>query len=217
MRIVPEMGVPISTAPFDPNDLSVLDRAKLACNTINLLFPDNPNPENLTEEELNTSREAFSALTGVTPTAPPSLPALAHYPTASLKHLDALLSEYDVELVNSAVRIREYVKNKLIEESENPDGKIRIRALELLGKVKDVGLFSDRVEITHKNKSDEELEAELKQKLDTYLGSLRVIEGEKTAELDENENEEVTDELQTPAHTPVEAFIDTLIPTDPQE
>lgn len=214
MQIVPEVGVPIDVMPVNPNDLSVLERAKLACNTIKTLFPDAPDP---TEEELHTSREAFKAITGVSKTAPPSLPALAHYPTATLKHLDALLSEYDVELVNSAVRIREYVKNKLIEESENPDGKIRIRALELLGKVKDVGLFSDRVEITHKNKSDEELEAELKQKLDTYLGSLRVIEGEKTAELDENEDEEAMDAPQAPAHTPVEAFIDTLIPTDPQE
>ena len=36
------------------------------------------------------------------------------------------------------------VTNKLVLESENPDPRIRMRALELLGKISDVGLFSEK-------------------------------------------------------------------------
>lgn len=215
MRIVPEPCVPIIAV--DATDLTVLERAKLACNTFNTLFPDAPLPS---EEDKIVSRTAFQAMTGLTPTTPPTLGAMAHYPNSSLVHLDALLSEYDKELVNSAVRIREYVKNKLIAESENPDGKIRIRALELLGKIKDVGLFTDRIEITNKDKTDEELEGELKSKLESYLGSLRVIEGETLGDDDENASELLDSALETPKPTPpvdvtpMDSVIDMLMPKE---
>lgn len=144
----------------------MFERARLACNTIKVLFPDAPDPS---EDDKETAREAFTGLTSKTPGAPLALSA---YSTGSMRYLDSMLTEYDQELVNSAVRIREYVKNKLILDSENPDGKIRIRALELLGKIKDVGLFTDRIEITHKNKTDEELEEELGKKLERFMGAV---------------------------------------------
>ncbi len=153
----------------------MLERARLACNTIKRLFPDDSSAN---EEEKDIAREVFIGLTHSD--APAISPvALAKYPNASLHYLDRMLSEYDHELINSAVRIREYTKNKLLLDSENPDGKIRIRALELLGKMKDVGLFTDRLEITHKNKSDEELEEELNQKLERYMGLAQLVEGEE--------------------------------------
>lgn len=101
---------------------------------------------------------------------------MSAYPTASLKFLDTLLSEYDRELIDSAVRIREYVKNKLLVESKNSNGNIRIRALELLGRMKDVGIFTDRMEVTYKTKSDEELMDELNRKLERFMGPAPVVE-----------------------------------------
>jgi len=57
-------------------------------------------------------------------------------------------------------------------ETQHPDAKIRIKSLELLGKISDVGLFTDKTEITMRHKPTEELEQLLRERL------TRVIEGE---------------------------------------
>lgn len=84
---------------------------------------------------------------------------------ASIVHIKVLLSEYDRQVVHSTASIRNYVTNKLLEESDNPDPRIRMKALELLGKISDVGLFTDKTEITHKHRPTEELERLLHEKL----------------------------------------------------
>lgn len=89
--------------------------------------------------------------------------------TAAAIHLKSILSEYDQVVVSSAVQIRTYVTNKLIEETTHPDPKIRIRALELLGKVGDVGLFIERSEVTVKHKTTLELEASIKDRISKLL------------------------------------------------
>ena len=89
--------------------------------------------------------------------------------SASAMHLKSILSEYDQVVVSSAVQIRTYVTNKLIEETTHPDPKIRIRALELLGKVGDVGLFIERSEVTVKHKTTLELEASIKDRISKLL------------------------------------------------
>jgi hypothetical protein len=89
--------------------------------------------------------------------------------SAAAVHLKSILSEYDQVVVSSAVQIRTYVTNKLIEETTHPDPKIRIRALELLGKVGDVGLFIERSEVTVKHKTTLELEASIKERISKLL------------------------------------------------
>lgn len=87
-------------------------------------------------------------------------------------HLSALLNAYDHSVVRSAAQLRTYITNKLLEETSNPDPRIRLRSLELLGKVSDVGLFTDKTEITMRHKPTEELEQMLRERL------TKVIEGE---------------------------------------
>lgn len=86
-------------------------------------------------------------------------------------HLAALLDEYDKKVVQSAQQIRTYVTNKLIMESANPDARIRIKALEMLGKMSDVGLFTEKTEVTLRHRPTEELEQLLRERL------TKVIEG----------------------------------------
>jgi len=68
-------------------------------------------------------------------------------------------------VAKNAVEIRMLVTNRLLEESRNPDPRVRIRALELLGKISDVGLFTDRSEVLVTHQSTDELRAKLKEKL----------------------------------------------------
>ena len=80
-------------------------------------------------------------------------------------HLKALLSEYDKAVVESASQIRTFVTNRLLLETESPDPRIRIKALELLGKISDVGLFTEKTEITMRHRPTEELEQLLRERL----------------------------------------------------
>ena len=59
---------------------------------------------------------------------------------------------------------------KLLEEAEDhPDAKVRLRALELLGKVTDVGLFSERIEVKKTDISDADLDAQIRAKLEKFI------------------------------------------------
>jgi hypothetical protein len=85
---------------------------------------------------------------------------------AVVLHLEALLSEYDYDLLEEAHTIRRYVTNRLIEESSpDKDPKYTLRALENLGKITEVGLFTERLEVTVKQQTTEELEDKLKKAL----------------------------------------------------
>ena len=61
------------------------------------------------------------------------------------------------------------VTNKLILESDNADPRVRIRALELLGKITDVGLFTEKTEITVTHQSTEELRKSLREKFNKIM------------------------------------------------
>ena len=68
-------------------------------------------------------------------------------------------------VAENAAQIRHMVTNKLILETDNPDPRVRIRALELLGKISDVGLFAEKSEVTVTHQSTEDLRLKLRSKL----------------------------------------------------
>jgi hypothetical protein len=57
---------------------------------------------------------------------------------------------------------------KILEETDHPDARIRLKALEMLGKVTEVGLFTERIEIKKTELSDVELDERIKQKLASH-------------------------------------------------
>ena len=63
--------------------------------------------------------------------------------TASLLEIYDMLREYGGNLNATAEEVRNTVVNKLLLETDNPDARIRLKALELLGKVPEIGLFVD--------------------------------------------------------------------------
>ena len=76
--------------------------------------------------------------------------------------LEAMLTEYDHEVVDEAVRMRRFIMNRLMEESQiGAKSSERLKALELLGKITEIGMFTERQEITITHKTTEELEEEL--------------------------------------------------------
>jgi len=116
---------------------------------------------------------------------------------ASLVLTDSILKQFGRSVVESAVQIRHLVTNKLIEETENPDPRVRIRALELLGKISDVGLFAEKSEVTITHQSTDDLRERLRSKLTKLVNPVEdaaVIDGEpidvdKELGLDEEKGE----------------------------
>lgn len=85
---------------------------------------------------------------------------------ATMLAVKGILDEFGHHVVESSVLIRHLVINKLILMTENADPRIRIRALENLGKMSDVALFTERSEVTITHQSTDDLKAKLKAKLD---------------------------------------------------
>jgi len=90
---------------------------------------------------------------------------------AALRAIDHQLKTFSHNIVEDAQQVRTFVTNKLLEETENPDPRIRIKALELLGKISDVGLFAEKSEVTVTHRTSDELRDSLRTKLSRLVGS----------------------------------------------
>jgi len=122
----------------------------------------------------STAQKAFGTIIK-NAVAPEQRAALVALKTPSaVRHLTGMLTAYDWEFVEQAKEIRGYAVSQLLEETKHPDAKIRLRALELLGRVTEVALFTDRVEVKKTSVSDAELDAKIKEKLARFAGVVDV-------------------------------------------
>lgn len=94
-----------------------------------------------------------------------TLKRAATLPPASILATNSILKEFGHLVAENSAQIRHMVTNKLILETDNPDPRVRIRALELLGKISDVGLFSEKSEVTVTHQSTDDLRDKLRSKL----------------------------------------------------
>lgn len=163
-----EVVPPLERVPIEPlPPLSERARIHAAAQTVIAMMqleneleghPDTPLPPP-TEEEANIARSIFQD--GRNPT-----PVELQMPGV-VRQLDVMLTEYDYALIEDANRIRNYVVNRLLEESQNP--KNAMKALELLGKLSSVGAFTERAEVTVTHQTTEDLEKKLKDSLAILL------------------------------------------------
>lgn len=199
----PELGTPVPD-PIDYDDLRI--KAQAACETAAYLekhgldLKPNSEEEEIAETLLTAyASDPIKTSKAVTPNR------LATLTPATVTHVNTLLNEFSHAVVKHAAQIRHLVTNKLIIESENSDARVRIRALELLGKISDVGLFSEKQEITISHQSTDELRQRLREKLSTIMpktgdiqdveeiaGEIREIEEEVEKELGLEEDEDVS-------------------------
>lgn len=165
--VSPDLGVIIP--PDDLPHATLKERAAAACKTIYELASHGLEPNLLTstEEDKRVAQDILTSFAQNEETTNKSVTGskLATLRPAAILELDALLGEFSHAVVKSAVQIRTYVTNKLLQESNNPDPRVRIRALELLGKISDVGLFTERSEVTVTHRSTDELRQTLREKL----------------------------------------------------
>ena len=83
----------------------------------------------------------------------------------------AFLQEYGRSLAADASQVRTAITNKLIEIANCGDTKYELKALELLGKHSDIGLFTERSEININYNSPEALESAIKERVKRLLNA----------------------------------------------
>ena len=126
------------------------------------------------EKDREESRAIFSG-SDQAPPAPSS--------SAVAMHLKALVTEYDHQVLESNIQARQYIVNRLLDISD-PRNETKpmeqLKALELLGKVSEIGLFTERVEVNINHKSTEELELDLVKTLTRYMNPAKIVEESKS-------------------------------------
>lgn len=120
--------------------------------------------------------ETFSAIVAQNPDAKQK--ALELTLPEEVRSSVAMLSQYQWQFVQQAEELRSMAVAKIVKETDHPDARIRLKALDMLGKVTEVALFTERVEVKKAEMSDEELEARIREKLGKYMGKADVIDVE---------------------------------------
>lgn len=186
IHVSAELGVPLPDT-LDYPDL--LQRAQAACGTAELLAEHGVNiTPNEDDENVAAAIVTCYASDPIKTDKAISPAKMSSLPPATVVQVNAILKEFSHAVVTHSVQIRHLVTNKLLIESDNPDPKIRIRALELLGKISDVGLFSEKQEITVTHQSTDDLKKKLREKLDALRArENEVVDVEDTAAIVDRE------------------------------
>ena len=130
----------------------------------------------LTEAQEEKTVDAFNALTTRDPRAKERLLQLDL--PEEIKAAVGMVTAYQWKFVEQAENLRSMAVSKIVKEIEHPDARIRLKALEMLGKVTEVALFTDRIQVKSEDVTDEELDARIKEKLGRYMGAVDVVDSD---------------------------------------
>jgi hypothetical protein len=133
--------------------------------------------EILSEAQQEKVADAFNALTTQDPRAKERLLSLDL--PEEIKSAVGMVTAYQWKFVEQAESLRSMSVAKIVKETDHPDARIRLKALELLGKVTEVALFTERLSVKSEDVSDEELDARIKEKLGKYMGAVDVVDVEE--------------------------------------
>ena len=174
LRIEPEIGVPLAD---DIPNVDLKERAEAACNTALKLAEHGLDLEPTVEDEDAAAKLVLAYADNPEKTSKKvTAKKAATLTPASIVLTNNILQEFGHSVAESATQIRYLVTNKLLLEAENADPRIRIRALELLGKISDVGLFAEKSEVTVTHQSTEDLRNKLRGKLEKLVQPVEIEE-----------------------------------------
>ena len=177
LNFEPEV-LPATEAPAPASKASPVEELNAKITTADWLkemgAPDSD--EIVSELEKQQARETFSALTSAAPIKTQKDLVTKLETPAAVRHLTGMLTAYDWEFIHQAKELRGYAVAKILEECESPNANIRLKALGLLGKVTEVGLFTEKIEVKQEKLSDSDLDQRIKEKLNRFAGVVDVID-----------------------------------------
>ena len=194
LEVLPEIGVPLCP---EAKYIDLRERAEAVCNTSDLLgdeaFGFDLVPTS--EDEAIAAKLAVSYASNATVTSKEvTHKRAAELRPASLVLVSKILNEFGQQVVQNSIEIRNLVTNKLLLESEHPDPRVRLKAIELLGKVSDVGLFVEKTERVVTVQTSDELKEQLRSKLSKLVRSdEEITEAEFSIETMQNDETVIDD------------------------
>ncbi len=87
------------------------------------------------------------------------------------KTLAVAVKQHDFQVFADVQQARNFVTNKLVAIAGCGDPKLELKALELLGKHSDIGLFTERSEITVHHTSSKSLEESIKERVKRLMNA----------------------------------------------
>jgi len=165
-------------APFTPldslNAAQTLNAQKKTSDWLSQF--EDEDDEILSEAQQEKVTQTFDALVKADPRAKERLLSL-DLPD-EIRAAVGMVTAYQWKFVEQAEELRSMSVAKIVKETDHPDARIRLKALELLGKVTEVALFTDRISVKNEDVTDEELDARIKEKLGKYMGAVDVVDVE---------------------------------------
>jgi len=134
----------------------------------------------LKEANAKAAQKVFTALSTNTPVAETKHQLTQIKTPEAVRHLVAMLAAYDWEFVEQAKHLRGMAVAKILEETNHPDARVRLKALDMLGRITEVALFTERVEIKKSDMSDSDIDKKIKEKLNKFMG---VVDVEDVSEI----------------------------------
>lgn len=162
--ITPEIdsGVPLPASATEAMpDLSPQEELDMRARTIKMISDLTGNPIIPKEADMDEARKVAQVLLS----NPENTPQLAQYNNPTLAYLAGMVAQHDTYIVQELADLKKFVVNRLVQETEDSNPKIRLAALRAIGEVDGVDAFKKRTEVTHKQQTLEEVENELLEKL----------------------------------------------------
>jgi hypothetical protein len=152
--------------PFDLSDeqpKTHKDGIAIAVNTSNLIDALGPGID-YEDKDMHKAADLFNGV------AKPNTPKHVRS-SAEAKAAAVLIKEFDFQAFADIQQARTYITNKLVKMTDCGDPKIEIKALELLGKHSDIGLFTERSEITVHYTTSKGLEESIKERIKRLMNA----------------------------------------------
>lgn len=172
-EVISHDDAPASAEKATPVDLA---NAKISTNDWLKAMGAPDTDATVSELEKQQARETFTALTTAAPIKTQHELVTKLETPAAVRHLTGMLTAYDWEFITQAKELRGYAVAKILEECENPNANIRLKALGLLGKVTEIGLFTEKIEVKKTDMSDDEIDARIKEKLNKFMGVIDIVD-----------------------------------------
>lgn len=163
IEIQPSADKPL---PFDLSDeqpKTHADSIAIAANTVDLV-------ERLGGSLDYDAKDFQAAAALATGKTKPNVPTTVQK-TGMAKVLAVAVKECDFQVFADVQQARNFVTNKLVAMADCGDPKLELKALELLGKHSDIGLFTERSEITVHHTSSSSLEASIKERVKRLMNA----------------------------------------------
>jgi hypothetical protein len=167
--------------PFDLSDeqpKTHADSVAIAVNTVDFI----EQLDGCIDYDNKSLEQAGKLIVGTEKSATPKTVSVS----SEAKAASVLVKRFDFQAFGDQLQARNFITNKLITLADHGDTKVELKALELLGKHSDIGLFTERSEITIHHTTSSSLENSIKDRIKRLMNAdVTDLKPNMMAELDE--------------------------------